>query len=186
MVNEIPEIAVDMATYEQIVEVLRQLGFIDTNVTGVKTDVATVKTNVSTVNTNVSTINTNLGVPTSAASNGTSANADAKLNWLLTNLGTLIGSRSIKRVQSGAVNYNQSYDNLNGLVIPISYVADLTKAFCIVNGNFIAIYSTTSNLYDLATDFKLTNSTIEMRTNLANSGMYKSTCKMAWQVVEFY
>lgn len=42
MVNEIPEIAVDMATYEQIVEVLRQLGFIDTNVTGVKTDVATV------------------------------------------------------------------------------------------------------------------------------------------------
>lgn len=99
-----PEI--QLPTYQQLIDVLTELGVIDSNVSDVETLVNSLLTSnlgVPTTSASNSTgavahsklnylLSNGVGAPTSAANNSTSANSHAKLNWLITNLTKLLDS----------------------------------------------------------------------------------------------
>lgn len=178
-----PDINVNLPTYEQalaILEELKELGVINTNVSGVKTDVATVKSNVITVNNNVNSANTNIGTPTSSSSNSTSANAHAKLNWLLSNIGTLVGRSSIiNSIQSGRVDTYFGYSNIT---IPISYVYT-SKSFVLISGE--VGYETNGGIKYFSPAERLAVLTSNAITFPSVDQFRDKSALVNWQVIEF-
>ncbi|TKI53550.1 hypothetical protein FC756_23270 [Lysinibacillus mangiferihumi] len=145
---------------------------VNTNVTSVKNDVAIVKTNVATVNTNVNTLNTNVGTPTSSASSSTSGNAHAKLNWLLTNLQTLVSGRVVKSIQRGMRSREEVPDD----TVSISTV-DVSKTIVLLDGR-----KESSNGAVPVMLRSLSSTSFTVTSNVGGTSRYD----YSWQVIEFY
>lgn len=135
-----------------------------TKVDTIDTRTNTMNTNVNTVNTNLNTVNTNLGSPMTSANNATSANAHAKLNYLLANMPTGI----VKSVQRGLFTDSGTYAD-----ITINTV-NPNKCLVTVEGGG-GTYNAAMALY------ALTANQIRFRRTVSSAGM-----EYSYQIVEFY
>lgn len=140
----------------------------------IKNVVDTTKINLEVVDALVDDLLIRLGAPTTTASNVTSGNAHAKLNWLLTNVATLVAGRVVKSVQRGM----SAGTNSNPLVISINTV---THSKCLVIIDGVINYS--SNQYLLIQELKTTQLLI---TKNPATGSIIDSVVVGWQVIEFY
>lgn len=109
-----------------------------------------IKSNVENVNTNVSTIKTNVGTPTSSASNGTSANIHAKLNWMTTQLSAVTnkvaGKEAMRVAWSSASSHFNQATSQNVMIIPYSYRTGLSPYLSVTgSGRLLYILNSTYN-----------------------------------------
>ena len=132
--------------------------------TSVKQDA--IKTTVDGIDTKATTINTNLGTPTSGASSATSANAHAKLNYLLAN------SQVVKSIQRGRATIS-SVDPVRVVVNAVNMQKSMLNISTSTNGNDI-----TSNAYGYL------KSSTELEFKRENNSAAYTTA--AWELVEFY
>lgn len=121
----------------------------------------------------VDTLIARIGDPTSSASNATSANTHAKLNWLLTN------PKVVKSVQRGygAIGVNSSNQSMT---VSISAVTP-NKCVVIINGGITTVTNQVINSPYLQV---LSSNSLIIATNNALSGT--NTANVSWQVIEFY
>ena len=137
-----------VATEPTQLEIKTNVENVNTNVTSVKNDVAIVKTNVATVNTNVNTLNTNVGTPTSTASNGTSANVHAKLNWMISNESTMnskVLTKPVLKVTGTESSYSSSIlRSTNGTLRPYTGSANLYLSVT-GSGRLLYVLNSTEN-----------------------------------------
>lgn len=150
-----------------------------TDTTKIKTDVANINTAVPKIN----TIDTNLGIPSTPQSNLISANVHSKLNWLLSNLNTVLGKTGIKSIQRGRVS---SYIGNPGYTpITISFVYP-SKSFLIAHGH-VQARSDSGTLYEYdAADIAVISDSGTRIDFPALDNRKEISIVCNWQVIEFY
>lgn len=159
---------------------------------GAQATIDSVGSKVDTIGSNVNTINTNLGSPTSTASKSTSANAHAKLNYILNNLG--IGGEGVQPALATVISMGGLGYKMNSYTISADMGADnlINIINSSVSGSIVGIRITNHSItplnifppngYEMRAYPQNVSSPIQLRSTTGQT-LFSTSIQYEWSVI---